>query len=149
MSATDFDFLIGSWTVSNRRLIARAVGCSEWDQFSATSTFWKLLDGVANVDEFDCPERGFKGMSVRTFDLMEQRWSIYWVNSSDGLLQPPVVGRFADRCGEFIGHDKDGSIPILARFIWTVDPSTPRWEQAFSIDDGATWETNWIMDFAR
>ncbi|TJV23098.1 MAG: DUF1579 domain-containing protein, partial [Mesorhizobium sp.] len=23
------------------------------------------------------------------------------------------------------------------------------WEQAFSPDGGKTWETNWIMDFAR
>jgi hypothetical protein len=30
-----------------------------------------------------------------------------------------------------------------------VDTPTPRWEQAFSEDGGETWETNWVMDFAR
>jgi hypothetical protein len=36
------------------------------------------------------------------------------------------------------------------RFIWSgVTTTTPRWEQAFSEDDGETWETNWIMDFTR
>lgn len=24
-----------------------------------------------------------------------------------------------------------------------------RWEQAFSVDGEATWETNWIMEFTR
>jgi len=24
-----------------------------------------------------------------------------------------------------------------------------RWEQAFSLDDGQTWETNWTADFTR
>ena len=33
---------------------------------------------------------------------------------------------------------------------WT-DTSTPapRWEQAFSDDDGVTWEINWTMAFSR
>jgi hypothetical protein len=26
---------------------------------------------------------------------------------------------------------------------------SPRWEQAFSADGGANWETNWIMNFTR
>jgi NIPSNAP len=30
-----------------------------------------------------------------------------------------------------------------------VTSATPRWEQAFSVDGGKTWETNWIMDFTR
>jgi hypothetical protein len=25
----------------------------------------------------------------------------------------------------------------------------PRWDQAFSKDQGRTWETNWTMDFVR
>jgi hypothetical protein len=36
------------------------------------------------------------------------------------------------------------------RFTWSgAATPTPRWEQAFSGDEGATWETNWIMDFTR
>lgn len=148
-SPNDFDFLIGSWTIHNRRLARRHVGSDDWDEFDATSRFWTLLDGVANVDEFDCPSRGFKGMSVRTLDLAKQRWSIYWVNSSDGVLQLPVHGTFAGGHGAFVGDDVDGDIPIIARFLWTVDPETPRWEQAFSTDSGITWETNWTMEFER
>ena len=30
-----------------------------------------------------------------------------------------------------------------------ITTPTPRWEQAFSDDDGATWETNWVMEFTR
>lgn len=36
--------------------------------------------------------------------------------------------------------------PIKLRFLWTMAaPDVPRWEQAFSSDGGATWETNWVM----
>jgi hypothetical protein len=30
-----------------------------------------------------------------------------------------------------------------------ITPTTCRWEQAFSTDGGATWETNWIAEFTR
>ena len=40
--------------------------------------------------------------------------------------------------------------PIQMRFMWAKDAGEgPRWEQAFSRDDGATWEVNWVMDFRR
>lgn len=145
----DFDFLIGSWAIHNRRLLRRHVGSDDWDEFDSTLRFWTLLDGVANVDEFDCPDRGFKGTSVRTLDLATGLWSIYWVNSTRGILEPPVRGGFNGDKGEFIGGDVDGDIPIVARFRWTVHPDTPRWEQSFSTDKGATWEPNWIMEFER
>ena len=30
-----------------------------------------------------------------------------------------------------------------------VNTPSPRWEQAFSLDEGNSWETNWTMDFTR
>jgi hypothetical protein len=43
-----------------------------------------------------------------------------------------------------------GGKNIKIRFIWNANPgSNPTWEQAFSADGGATWETNWIMEFER
>lgn len=145
----DFDFLIGAWTISNRRLKYRHVGSSEWDQFPSTSKCWKLLNGLANIDEINCSARGFKGMSVRTLDVSRKRWAIHWVNSTKGILEAPVYGEFTNGRGEFYGEDLDEGHYILCRFIWTVDADRPRWEQAFSIDRGAKWETNWIMAFTR
>ena len=30
-----------------------------------------------------------------------------------------------------------------------LPPDSARWEQAFSVDRGRSWETNWYMDFRR
>ena len=84
----DFDFLAGSWDIKNRRLKHRNVGSDEWDEFDASQSAWLMLDSVANVDEFDCPARGFKGMSMRTLDLEAHQWWIYWINSTFGKLLP-------------------------------------------------------------
>ena len=145
----DFDFLVGSWQVTNRRLRQRHVGCVDWDEFPATSQAWSLLGGVVSVDEMHCPTRGFSGCSFRTLDRAARRWSIYWVNSTSGVLFPAVHGGFCGARGEFHGDDVDDGRPVKARFIWTVhDATRARWEQAFS-QGGAAWELNWVMDFIK
>jgi hypothetical protein len=78
-------------------------------------------------------------------------WSIYWVNSRNGLLLlPPVVGGFTDGVGRFhCAEDYEGR-PITVRYTWSrITGSSARWDQAFSPDGRQTWETNWIADFTR
>jgi len=66
------------------------------------------------------------------------------------VLQPPVVGSFSDGLGLFYADDHHGDIPVLVRFQWSeITGSSARWDQAFSTDDGETWETNWVMEFTR
>lgn len=145
----DFDFLEGNWNIKNRRLKQENIGSSDWDEFEAKQRAWLMLDGVANVDEFDCPARGFKGMSMRALDLETHQWSIYWVNSRFGKLLNPVVGGFCGAHGVFYGDDEDEGAPIVCQFEWLSDPAAPTWKQSFSWDGGATWETNWIMEFSK
>jgi len=36
------------------------------------------------------------------------------------------------------------------RYMWSkITPTSAQWEQAFSTDEGKTWDTNWIMTFKR
>jgi quinol monooxygenase YgiN len=144
----DFDFIAGDWAVENHRLRDRGKGSGDWEIFPATSAARLQLGGLANIDEIQFPEPRGAGMTVRTFDASRRQWSIYWVSSRDGLLTPPVVGGFDGERGLFYGDDRDGDRPVKVRFTWTRGTRTARWEQAFSYDD-ATWETNWIMKFAR
>jgi hypothetical protein len=151
-TAQDFDFFMGRWTVQNRRLTERLAGSDEWEEFESTSVAHPILGGLGNEDEFRTDHGGgFTGMSFRFFDPVKRRWSIYWADSRrPGELDPPVFGTFADDIGVFEGSDVFEGRPILVRFIWSgITTPTPRWEQAFSDDDGEMWETNWIMDFSR
>lgn len=146
----DFNFLVGSWHVENRRLTERLAGSDEWEGFPATSTCIPVFGGGANFDEIHFPTKGFTGLTLRLYDPHRHEWSLYWANSRDGILQPPVVGRFTDGRGEFYGDDVHDGTPIRVRYIWSdIASSSARWDQAFSTDGEKTWETNWIMRFTR
>jgi hypothetical protein len=153
----DFDFLNGSWNIANRRLTKLLAGSDDWDEFPATSCCIPFFGGAANSEEYVCAARGFRGLSIRSFDPAREEWTIWWINSRDGRLQPPVHGRFdADGLGTFYGDDTHEGTPVRVRYLWSrITPVSARWEQAFSVDGEQTvdaertWETNWIMDFTR
>ena len=147
----DFDFLDGRWEMVNRRLVKRGVGSSEWDVFPATVRAHVMLGGVTNVDEVTFPTKGWSGTTFRHFDKEKRQWSIYWVNSRNGKMDlPGQVGGFDGDVGLFYGDDVDDGRPVKVAYKWTrVGPDGARWEQAFSYDDGQTWETNWVNEHRR
>jgi hypothetical protein len=146
----DFDFFHGSWRCHNRRLLKRLQNSNEWEEFDAIVPYCKpVLDGVGNIDELHT-EDGPIGMSVRFFNRATQEWSIYWVSHRDGILQPPVVGGFTNGVGIFEGPDVWEGKPILVRFTWSdITPTSARWQQEFSPDNGRTWELNWVTTHTR
>jgi len=145
----DFDFLFGDWHVTHRRLATRLRGAGDWVSFEGSGHCEPRLDGLVNVEQLDCPSQGFSGMTVRAFDLAQRQWSIHWISSQRGVVEPPVHGGFDGHSGEFYGHDVEGGQQVLVRFRWqNLPPDAARWEQAFSLD-GAQWELNWVMDFRR
>lgn len=149
-NAHDFDYFAGTWTTRQRRLKARSVGSTDWEAFPATLCMTPYLGGLATVDELYMPTKRSAGLTLRTFDVEKRQWSIYWVSSKTGRLDPiPVVGGFQGNHGEFYAADTDDDRPIKVRFLWDkLDRDHARWQQAFSYDD-KTWETNWVADFVR
>ncbi|MEO8803481.1 MAG: hypothetical protein ABI304_12315 [Rudaea sp.] len=149
--AHDFDFLHGHWRIANERLKQRLVGCSEWETFEALGECRPVLGGIGNVDSFDTQwGGGYRGMSLRLFDVRAQRWSIYWASDRDGVLEPPVVGHFENGVGTFEGVDTHEGQSVIARFLWSeITPTSAHWQQTFSADGGSTWETNWHMRMTR
>lgn len=148
--AHDFDYFEGGWTTQQHKLKARGVGSKEWDDFPGTLCMTPYLGGAATIDEIYFPTKGTAGLTVRVFDPKNRQWSIYWVNSAVGKLDPvPVVGGFSGDRGEFYAEDRDGGRAVKVRYLWTkIDRDHARWEQAFSYDD-KSWETNWTADFTR
>ena len=151
--AHDFDFFMGSWRVHHRRLKERLANNHEWVEFKGTGIAQKILGGFGNIDNnlLDLPNGAYRAVTLRAYDPEKKQWSIWWLDSRNpSHLDPPVVGRFENGVGTFYADDTFKGKPIRVRFLWTqVMSNKPHWEQAFSVDGGKTWETNWTMNFTR
>ena len=148
----DFDFFVGTWHVRNRRLQRVLAESAEWEEFPATTVARKTLGGLGNVDEISLTMASGRreGMTVRLFDPELCLWRLYWVDSRQGTVQAPMIGKFTDGRGEFYGQESIEDRGVYCRYIWSdISATSCRWEQAFSVDGGRTWETNWVMEFTR
>mgnify|MGYP001162076549 CR=1 FL=1 len=149
----DFDFFMGTWSVHNRRLERPLSGSWSWYEFGGTAIARPVWGGNANVDEvdFESPLGRIEGLTLRLYDQKTREWSLYWGTRARGLMPVPNVGAFDERgVGDFFSRELFEGRPIICRYRWCdVTPESCRWEQAFSADDGATWELNWTMQFTR
>jgi hypothetical protein len=149
----DWDWLVGSWDVWHRRLKVRLAGNDDWEEFKGRSAFWRLMGGLGNVDDnvLDIPSGSYRRVSLRAFDAGTGKWAIWWLDGRNPTyIEPPVLGGFNADTGTFMGPDTFNGRPILMRFKWSNTRSArPWWEQAFSADNGASWEVNWRNWFTR
>ncbi|MGB4844308.1 MAG: hypothetical protein WBP16_07575 [Ferruginibacter sp.] len=151
-SEHDFDFFEGKWKLHNRKLKSRLTDCTEWTTFESTQEMYRVLNGIGNIDNFLATFDGkpFEGMSVRLFNPKTRLWAIYWADSNEGILQPAVFGSFENDIAHFFTKDSFNNKPILVVFRWdTRDKDNPVWSQAFSENNGKTWEWNWYMYFSK
>ena len=150
-SQNDFDFLVGKWKMYHRRLNKRLENCKDWTEFESTDINQKILSGTANMDTYTTTQmpgmegKLFEGLTLRLFNPKTRLWSLYWVASNRGVLDPPMVGSFENGLGQFFAKDTYNGKDIIVLFRWDVrDKEHPIWGQAFSPDNGKTWEWNWF-----
>ncbi|MFY9718683.1 MAG: hypothetical protein WAK16_03480 [Candidatus Cybelea sp.] len=151
----DFNFLFGSWRTHYVILRHRLVHDNVWYDCYGTSVIHPFWNGYGNLEDGDLhcpPPRGYiHGMTLRTYDAASHQWSLYWGTTKLGLTLPQQVGHFDNNgVGQFFARDTYAGKPVVVRFQWSLRAGDhPRFEQAFSPDDGKTWETNWTTDYTR
>ena len=146
-SQHDFDYLVGNWTLMNRKLASRLTHSKEWLSFDSRVEMHQILGGLGNIDKYTDQASGkpYEGVALRLFNPATRLWSIYWADGNSGTLDPPVVGSFENKIGHFFARDTYRGTPIIVVFRWDVrNPARPVWSQAFSTDEGKSWEWNSI-----
>ncbi|HEY4292147.1 hypothetical protein [Luteibacter sp.] len=145
----DFDWEQGRWATKVRVLRNPLSGeAPQWVEYGGTSVIKPLSGGKANFVELSVTGDAGKieGGSLRLYNPGSRQWSLNFASLRNGMLTAPVFGGFDGRgTGMFMGSDMLEGRAILVRFVITrVSPASARFEQAYSADGGATWETNWI-----
>ncbi len=152
-SIHDFNFFLGSWRVRHRRLRRRLAGDQSWEEFEGSTVCQALLGGVVNLNESVSRRASgsSSGLGLRAYDAKTDTWADWYLSGADPLtIDKPGIGRFQDGVGTFLSDDLFEGRPIKVRGQFSsLSPDEAQWEQAFSPDGGATWETNWVMRYSR
>lgn len=143
----DFDWEIGTWDTQLKRLRKPLSGNADWLEYTGTTVVKGLMGKRANVVEFDV--RGaagqIAGVSLRLYQPANGHWTLHFANLANGLMTEPMQGSFKQGRGTFFGEDTMNDRKILVRFlIIPINQDQWRFEQAYSADNGKTWEDNWI-----
>jgi hypothetical protein len=149
----DFDFFFGAWRVHHRRLSKRLADNDDWEEFEGSTRCESILGGLANFNDSVSTRSGrsYRGLGLRAYDAKSNTWADWWLDGSNPTrIHPPGIGRFAGNVGTFLSDETFEGRPVRVRGIFTaVSPGLAQWEQAFSPDEGRTWETNWVMRYTR
>lgn len=149
----DWQWLVGNWDVWHERLRGRLEGSTTWDEFPGKSNCWLTLGGLGTIDDnlLHLPGGTYRAFGVRAYDPMSRQWAIWWLDGrAAGKLDPPVRGGFQGSEGEFSGPDVYRGREVTVRFRWhETNSRRPHWDQAYSTDNGNSWEINWRNYFTR
>jgi hypothetical protein len=148
----DFDFEIGEWATSLRRLQHPLTGSTTWLEYHGTTSVRKVWNGRANLVELDVtgPAGHIEALSLRLYNPESRQWSLNFSSVRSGTLGQPNIGEFKNGRGEFIDQETYNDRVILVRFMITqLTADSCHFEQSFSDDGGKTWELNWVATDTR
>jgi hypothetical protein len=150
----DFDFELGTWKAHVKKLVHPLSGSLEWDEFDGVVVTRPVLGAGWNESEMkvDSPRTRthLELIAVRLYNPRSRQWGIYGANAPSGVFDPPQIGQFAGTRGEFYAQDLFEGRAVYIRYLWqNLGRDATHFEQAFSVDGGRSWETNWIYDGSR
>lgn len=144
----DFDFLTGEWTIELRNFDTSGPNGNEVKKASAT--VHRVLGGAGSIEELRRGDGTMWGMGVRVWLPEKKLWADHWTAAANGVVNPPQLGSFIGGAGLFTADDVDDGKPVRFRAVWDkITPSSCRWYQCQSRDDGKSWEYGWYMDWTR
>jgi hypothetical protein len=146
--ASQFDFLVGEWTVD---VTSKAPGTPP--QYHGVWRAAKTLNGLGVVDEYgivdDSNRVVYSGTTLRVFDTKAGKWTMRYVDQLGGR-----TGRWSELVGvkegreihvEQRGQALDGRTTILRIRYYNIQPHHFSWAADQSSDGGATW----VRDYLR
>jgi hypothetical protein len=108
--------------------------------------------GKANVVHLnaDGPTDHVEMSALRLYNPKARQWSIHFATPQDADLCPLLIGEFKNGRGVFYDQEEFNGRIIWVRFtVFPVSPWVAQSEQAFSDDQGKTWETNMVTRSTR
>jgi hypothetical protein len=147
-----FDFWVGEWDVLNRNRPPEDVRWYETG--TATARVYPVVAGCGLVEHWRGHAFGefLVGFSLRAFNPQLGQWNLVllWPNQGQPRFGE-LAGGFRHSRGEFYSRSiAETGDTTITRFTFSdVTPTTIRWQDGTSDDNGRTWDSSWIMEFSR
>lgn len=145
--ASQFDFLVGEWTVDVASKSANAP-----PRYRGVWKARKTLNGLGIVDEYavsdDASQVVYSGTTLRAFDTKTGTWTMRYIDQFGGQ-----TGRWSELVGtkegpeiyvEQRGRSADGRATILKIRYFDIEPNHFRWTADQSSDGGRTWVREYL-----
>ncbi|HYC37399.1 MAG TPA: DUF1579 family protein [Usitatibacter sp.] len=109
----------------------------------------KIMDGCVVLEEFSgAPGTKLNGHSVSTFDRASRQWKQAWVDNTASYLD--FTGVFAEGRMTFAREIERQGKKVRQRMVFQdIRPESFKWLWQGSNDNGATWTTQWEIDYRR
>jgi hypothetical protein len=148
----DFDFNVGIWKTHIHVLQHPLSGSTTWTRMEGTVKINKVWGGQGLVEQLtaDGSSGHLEGLTLYLYNPQSKQWSQIFADKTRGILEAPMIGEFKNGRGELYGSDTFNGRSILVRGTWSaITPNSHKFEIAYSIDGGRTWETNFIGTLER
>ncbi len=142
-----FDFHFGTWRT---HILSRA-SATKWVKMTGTVIDQPLWGGKANLEKIEASGAGghFQGITLFLYNPKSGEWSQQFASGSDGIMNEPLYGRFANGRGVLYGWSGDGQ-KIIERDTWSdTTPNSYHFEIASSADGGKSWVKEFIAQLTR
>ena len=136
----ELDFWLGDWDLTYTQ-----AGKVDHSRNRVTKT----LDGCVVMEEFSgAPGVALDGRSVSMYDRTASKWKQTWVDNNGAYLDfvgGPEPGRFV-----LARSFERGGKSVRQRMVFQdIRPDSLKWLWQRSDDGGATWATQWEIDYRR
>jgi len=144
----DFDFAEGTWHTHITRAPDPFGQPDVKMTLEGTVTRRKVWGGRAWLEqiEADSPKGHWEGATLFLYNPRSHQWSMNFINSQMGTLEPPLIGAFdKDGRGQLISGDTFKDRAILVRGVWTkLSADVHDYEEDYSDDGGKTWKFSFL-----
>lgn len=148
----DFDFNLGTWNTHIKYRHQAGVGPVSWVELNGTVTVRRIWNGKGFLEEIeaDGPTGHFEGLTIFLYNPQSHQWSQSFANSSNGTLDPPMVGEFRDGRGELVAQDAYHGKTAMVRGVWSqITSNAHHFDEFFSYDGGKSWSPSFKAVLTR
>jgi hypothetical protein len=134
---TELEFWLGSWDAA-------------WDGGAGTNRLARILGGHVIHEQFEGgdPESRLHGQSWSVFDPERRLWRQTWVDDTGSYLD--LLGDRVDGWFGFVRPAPERGAAARQRMVFRdIEADRFRWTWELSLDDGATWDVRWEIDYRR